>query len=76
MSRPSFIPFWGVVNIEKHVPLALVIDIIIEQGTDTGLFAFPFIKSKGQLESAENGLKLMILRPSQSVLLQKRICCI
>lgn len=32
VSRPSFIPFWGVTNIEKHVPLSLVIDIIIEQG--------------------------------------------
>ncbi|XP_028769156.1 uncharacterized protein LOC114743338 isoform X1 [Neltuma alba] len=32
VSRPSFIPFWGIVTIEKHVPLALVIDIIIEQG--------------------------------------------
>ncbi|KAK3038072.1 hypothetical protein RJ639_031626 [Escallonia herrerae] len=32
VSRPSFIPFWGVANVEKHVPLALVIDIIIEQG--------------------------------------------
>ncbi|KAK2971832.1 hypothetical protein RJ640_000996 [Escallonia rubra] len=31
VSRPSFIPFWGVANVEKHVPLALVIDIIIEQ---------------------------------------------
>ncbi|KAF8380286.1 hypothetical protein HHK36_027768 [Tetracentron sinense] len=32
VSRPSFIPFWGVTKIEKNVPLALVIDIIIEQG--------------------------------------------
>ncbi|KAK9273865.1 hypothetical protein L1049_018677 [Liquidambar formosana] len=32
VSRPSFIPFWGVTTIEKHVPLSLVIDIIIEQG--------------------------------------------
>ncbi|KAI9118532.1 hypothetical protein K1719_010864 [Acacia pycnantha] len=31
VSRPSFIPFWGIVTIEKHTPLALVIDIIIEQ---------------------------------------------
>ncbi|KAM1053033.1 hypothetical protein ACFX13_000602 [Malus domestica] len=37
VSRPSFIPFWGITTIEKHVPLSLVIDIIIEQGTDTGL---------------------------------------
>uniref|UniRef100_A0A5B7BLH9 DUF7642 domain-containing protein n=1 Tax=Davidia involucrata TaxID=16924 RepID=A0A5B7BLH9_DAVIN len=32
VSRPSFIPFWGVTTIEKHIPLSLVIDIIIEQG--------------------------------------------
>ncbi|KGN46197.1 uncharacterized protein LOC101221776 isoform X2 [Cucumis sativus] len=32
VSRPSFIPFWGTTKIEKHVPLSLVIDIIIEQG--------------------------------------------
>lgn len=34
VSRPSFIPFWGKTTIEKHVPLSLVIDVIIEQGTD------------------------------------------
>ena len=33
VSRPSYIPFWGTVTIEKHVPLSMVIDIIIEQGT-------------------------------------------
>ncbi|KAG6593681.1 hypothetical protein SDJN03_13157, partial [Cucurbita argyrosperma subsp. sororia] len=32
VSRPSFIPFWGITKIEKRVPLSLVIDIIIEQG--------------------------------------------
>ncbi|XP_038681128.1 uncharacterized protein LOC119982038 isoform X3 [Tripterygium wilfordii] len=32
ISRPSFIPFWGVITIEKQVPLSMVIDIIIEQG--------------------------------------------
>ncbi|XP_056160536.1 uncharacterized protein LOC115691776 [Syzygium oleosum] len=32
VSRPSFIPFWHPAVIEKHVPLSLVIDIIIEQG--------------------------------------------
>ncbi|KAI4328753.1 hypothetical protein L6164_021085 [Bauhinia variegata] len=32
LSRPSFVPFWGTITIEKHVPLSLVIDIIIEQG--------------------------------------------
>ncbi|EOX96051.1 hypothetical protein QUC31_005365 [Theobroma cacao] len=32
VSRPSFIPFWGITTIEKHVLLSKVIDIIIEQG--------------------------------------------
>lgn len=32
VSRPSFLPFLGYTRIEKHIPLALVIDIIIEQG--------------------------------------------
>lgn len=40
VSRPSFIPFWGTATIEKHVPLSMVIDIIIEQGTNATLFIF------------------------------------
>ncbi|KAL9435056.1 hypothetical protein AB3S75_021341 [Citrus x aurantiifolia] len=32
VSRPSFIPFWGKTTNERHVPLSLVIDVIIEQG--------------------------------------------
>ncbi|XP_011093159.1 uncharacterized protein LOC105173182 [Sesamum indicum] len=32
VSRPSFIPFYGETKIEKHIPLSLIIDIIIEQG--------------------------------------------
>ncbi|KAK7295022.1 hypothetical protein RJT34_17925 [Clitoria ternatea] len=32
VSRPSYIPFWGTVKIERRVPISLVIDIIIEQG--------------------------------------------
>ncbi|XP_074263290.1 uncharacterized protein LOC141586070 [Silene latifolia] len=32
VSRPSFIPCWKTVTIERRVPLSLVIDIIIEQG--------------------------------------------
>ncbi|XWS35767.1 hypothetical protein CRYUN_Cryun20dG0024100 [Craigia yunnanensis] len=32
VSRPSFIPFWGIITIEKNVPLSKVIDIVIEQG--------------------------------------------
>ena len=37
VSRPSYIPFWGDATIEKQVPLSLVIDIIIEQGTQSRL---------------------------------------
>lgn len=37
VSRPSFIPFWGSITIEKHVPLSKVIDIIIEQGSCSAL---------------------------------------
>ncbi|KAJ4842963.1 hypothetical protein Tsubulata_020022 [Turnera subulata] len=32
ISRPSFIPCWGMTKFEKRVPLSLVLDIIIEQG--------------------------------------------
>ncbi|KAJ8748840.1 hypothetical protein K2173_013271 [Erythroxylum novogranatense] len=32
VSRPSFIPFYGIVTIERRIPLSLVIDLIIEQG--------------------------------------------
>lgn len=38
VSRPSFIPFWGDVKFETHVPLPLVIDIIIEQGWLQSMF--------------------------------------
>ncbi|KAA3475295.1 12S seed storage globulin 1 [Gossypium australe] len=40
VSRPSFIPFWGTITIEKHVPLSKVIDIIIEQGTCSALVRY------------------------------------
>ncbi|XP_073311794.1 uncharacterized protein [Primulina huaijiensis] len=32
VTRPSYMPFWGETKIEKHMPLSMVIDIIIEQG--------------------------------------------
>ncbi|XP_073026835.1 uncharacterized protein [Primulina eburnea] len=32
VTRPSYMPFWGETKIEKHIPLSMVIDIIIEQG--------------------------------------------
>ncbi|PON52918.1 hypothetical protein PanWU01x14_206010 [Parasponia andersonii] len=38
VSRPSFIPFLGIKTIEKHIPLCLVIDIIIEQGADPSMY--------------------------------------
>ncbi|KAK4794341.1 hypothetical protein SAY86_012335 [Trapa natans] len=38
VSRPSFIPFWGVLTIERKIPLSLVIDIIIEQGCLQSIF--------------------------------------
>ncbi|KAI9109913.1 hypothetical protein K1719_018954 [Acacia pycnantha] len=40
VSRPSFIPFWGIVTIEKHIPLALVIDLIIEQGCLQSVYSY------------------------------------
>lgn len=38
VSRPSFVPFWKDIKFEKHVPLPLVIDIIIEQGCLQSMF--------------------------------------
>ncbi|PHU09648.1 hypothetical protein BC332_21508 [Capsicum chinense] len=38
VSRPSFVPFWDDVKFEKHVPLPLVLDIIIEQGCLQSMF--------------------------------------
>ncbi|KAL1546434.1 hypothetical protein AAHA92_23032 [Salvia divinorum] len=32
LSRPSYIPFLSNRNVEKHVPLPLIIDVILEQG--------------------------------------------
>ncbi|GAA0142209.1 hypothetical protein LIER_42708 [Lithospermum erythrorhizon] len=38
VKRPSYIPFWGEIKIEKRVPLSLVIGIIIEQGWLQSMF--------------------------------------
>ncbi|KAK4805079.1 hypothetical protein SAY86_004896 [Trapa natans] len=38
VSRPSFIPFWGFLTVERQIPLSLVIDIIIEQGCLQSIF--------------------------------------
>lgn len=54
VSRPSFIPFWGVTNVEKHVPLSLVIAVIIEQGclqSGYGIHTFR-VESKAQGNTA------------------------
>ncbi|KAK6920169.1 hypothetical protein RJ641_016073 [Dillenia turbinata] len=44
VARPSFIPFWGVTTIERHVPLNLVIDIIIEQGCLQSMYGIHTIR--------------------------------
>ncbi|EHA8586822.1 hypothetical protein COCNU_scaffold001013G000010 [Cocos nucifera] len=36
--RPSFLPFLGSTNVEKHIPLYTVIDIIMEQGCLQSLY--------------------------------------
>ncbi|XP_010908405.1 uncharacterized protein [Elaeis guineensis] len=36
--RPSFLPFLGSTNVEKHIPLHTVIDIIMEQGCLQSLY--------------------------------------
>ncbi|KAI3741284.1 hypothetical protein L1987_58955 [Smallanthus sonchifolius] len=51
VSRPSFIPFFGVVKIEKSVPLALAIGIIIEQGCLQAMFGIHTFR----LESVAQG---------------------
>ncbi|KAI7736539.1 hypothetical protein M8C21_020613 [Ambrosia artemisiifolia] len=38
VSRPSFVPFCGVVKLERRIRLALAIDIIIEQGFLQAMF--------------------------------------
>ncbi|WCJ23167.1 hypothetical protein M5689_005210 [Euphorbia peplus] len=38
VSRPSFLPFLGVIHFQKHIPLSLVIDIILEQGCLQSLY--------------------------------------
>ncbi|KAL5580566.1 hypothetical protein UlMin_013008 [Ulmus minor] len=51
LSRPSFIPFCGILTIERHIPLNLVIDINIEQGclqSKYGVHTF-------RIESVEHG---------------------
>ncbi|GAB2290976.1 hypothetical protein Dimus_025234 [Dionaea muscipula] len=54
VSRPSFIPFWpfwGVATIERRVPLALVVDVIIEQGCLQSLYGIHTIR----IESISRG---------------------
>lgn len=51
VSRPSFIPFCGVVRVERRIPLALAIDIIIEQGCLQAMFGIHTFR----LESVAQG---------------------
>lgn len=51
VARPSYIPFWGDIKIEKHVPLSLVLDIIIEQGWLQSMFGIHTFK----IESIAHG---------------------
>ncbi|GAB2224170.1 hypothetical protein Droror1_Dr00004919 [Drosera rotundifolia] len=51
VSRPSFIPFWGVATIETRVPLGLVIDIIIEQGWLQSMYGIHTVR----IESISHG---------------------
>ncbi|XP_022769710.1 uncharacterized protein LOC111313309 isoform X2 [Durio zibethinus] len=49
--RPSFMPFWGIITIEKHVPLSKVIDIIIEQDADGSFRRIIYVCFTGWLQS-------------------------
>ncbi|KAK6918412.1 hypothetical protein RJ641_016834 [Dillenia turbinata] len=74
VSRPSFIPFWGVTTIERHVPLNLVIDIIIEQGCLQSIYGIHTIR----VESIAHGKaapvdELQIQGVSNPALLRKVI---
>ncbi|KAF5811655.1 hypothetical protein HanXRQr2_Chr04g0183871 [Helianthus annuus] len=51
VSRPSYIPFCGVVNLERRIPLALAVDIIIEQGCLQAMFGIHTFR----LESVAQG---------------------
>lgn len=51
VSRPSYIPFWRVVRLERRVPLSLVIDIIVEQGCLESVFGLHTFR----LESISRG---------------------
>ncbi|KAL4562712.1 hypothetical protein LXL04_026742 [Taraxacum kok-saghyz] len=51
LSRPSYLPFWGVVNFERRIPLARAMDIIIEQGCLQAIFGIHTFR----LESVAQG---------------------
>lgn len=57
VSRPSFIPFWGETKLEKHVPLHLVIDVIMEQGCLQAVFGIKTLriesKARGRVASVD-----------------------
>lgn len=49
--RPSFLPFLGFAKIEKHIPLHMVIDIIMEQGCLQSLYGIHTLR----IESIAHG---------------------
>lgn len=51
VSRPSFIPFWGIVKFERRISLARTLDIIIEQGCLQAMFGIHTFR----LESVAQG---------------------
>lgn len=51
VSRPSYIPFWGIVKFERRIPLVLAINIIIEQGCLQAMFGIHTFR----LESVSQG---------------------
>nr|XP_043621837.1 uncharacterized protein LOC122593484 [Erigeron canadensis] len=74
VSRPSYIPFWGFVKVERRIPLALAIDIIIEQGCLQAMFGIHTFR----LESVAQGKasfvdELQIQGVSNPQLLRKAI---
>ncbi|KAM7261091.1 hypothetical protein ACFE04_026566 [Oxalis oulophora] len=74
VSRPSFIPFRGLVTIQTRVPLSLVIDIIIEQGWLQSIYGIHTFR----IESIAHGKaapvdELQILGVTNPALLRKVI---
>ena len=58
LSRPSYLPFWGVVNFERRIPLARAMDIIIEQGIIYLQLSFIQDFQKGRYVISQNSFLL------------------